>query len=228
LVIIKVDWTALFISGKLALITTLVLVTVSAPLAYILSFSRFTGKSLFEALVNLPLVLPPTVLGFYLLVVMGPKGYVGNLWEWVTHERLVFSFEGIVIASLVYSLPFAILPMKATFSKIDKRLLESAYVLGLSSSSTFFRVVLPNSIGGMIVSAILVFVHTLGEFGVVLMVGGSIPGETKVASIAIYEAVEALRYSDAGMMSLIILIICYIVLISVNLLTGKKNHGAHS
>jgi molybdate transport system permease protein len=223
-----VDWTSLFISGKLALLTTLMLVTASAPLAYFLSFSRFSGKSLVEALVNLPLVLPPTVLGFYLLVVMGPKGYVGSLWEWITHERLVFSFEGIVIASLVYSLPFAILPMKATFSKIDNRLLESAFVLGLSSFSTFFRVVLPNSIGGIIVSAILVFVHTLGEFGVVLMVGGSIPGETKVASIAIYEAVEALRYSDAGMMSLVILIICYIVLILVNLLTGKQGYGTYS
>lgn len=210
------------------MITTLILVTTSAPLAYVLSFARFRGKFLFEALVNLPLVLPPTVLGFYLLVVMGPKGYVGGLWEWITNERLVFSFEGIVIASIVYSLPFAILPMKATFTKIDKRLLESAQVFGLSSTSTFFRVVLPNSIGGMIVSAILVFVHTLGEFGVVLMVGGSIPGETKVASIAIYEAVEALRYSDAGIMSLVILIICYIVLISVNLLSGKRSYGAYS
>ena len=222
------DWVPFYLSGKLALITTILLVTLSAPLAYVLTFSRFTGKSLCEALINLPLVLPPTVLGFYLLIVMGPKGILGRIWEWLTHSPLVFSFAGIVFASLLYSLPFAIQPMKAAFSKIDRRLLENAYVLGLSPSSTFFRVVLPNSIGGMIVSAILVFVHTLGEFGVVLMVGGSIPGETKVASIAIYEAVEALRYSDAGTMSLVILIICYIVLISVNLLTGKQSHGAHS
>ena len=211
----------------MALITTLILVAAGAPLAYILSFVGFRGKSLLEALINLPLVLPPTVLGFYLLVVMGPRGAVGRLWESITQERLVFSFEGIVIASIVYSLPFAILPMKATFSKIDKRLLESAFVLGLSSTSAFFRVVLPNAIGGIITSAILVFVHTLGEFGVILMVGGSIPGETKVASIAIYEAVEALRYNDAGIMSLAILLLCYFVLIFVNFLGEKKDHVAY-
>ena len=221
------DWTALYISGKLALITTLILVAAGAPIAYILSFVGFKGKSLIEALINLPLVLPPTVLGFYLLVVMGPRGAVGRLWESITQERLVFSFEGIVIASIVYSLPFAILPMKATFSKIDKRLLESAFVLGLSSTSAFFRVVLPNAIGGIVTSAILVFVHTLGEFGVILMVGGSIPGETKVASIAIYEAVEALRYNDAGIMSLAILLLCYFVLIFVNFLGEKKSNVAH-
>ncbi len=216
------DWTPLYISGKLALITTLILMILGAPLAYFLTFSRFRGKFLCEALVNLPLVLPPTVLGFYLLTVMGPKGFMGRTWEWITHAPLVFSFSGIVIASIVYSFPFAVLPMKATFTKIDKRLLESAFVLGLSQTSTFFRVVLPNSVGGIVASAILVFVHTLGEFGVILMVGGSIPGKTKVASIAIYEAVEALRYNDAGLMSLTLLITCYTVLILVNLFNEKK------
>ena len=193
-----------------------------APMAYLLTFSRFKGKFLCEALINLPLVLPPTVLGFYLLTVMGPKGFLGRMWEWITHAPLVFSFAGIVIASVVYSFPFAVLPMKATFSKIDKRLLESAFVLGLSETATFFRVVLPNSVGGIVASAIFVFVHTLGEFGVILMVGGSIPGKTKVASIAIYEAVEALRYNDAGLMSLTLLIICYTVLLLVNLFSEKK------
>jgi len=196
-----------------------------APLAYFLTFSRFKGKPLCEAIVNLPVVLPPTVLGFYLLTIMGPKGFLGRMWEWITQTPLVFSFSGIVMASVVYSIPFAVLPMKATFTKIDRRLLESAFVLGLSSTSTFFRVVLPNSVGGIVASAVLVFVHTLGEFGVILMVGGSIPGETKVASIAIYEAVEALRYREAGLMSLTLLVICYAVLIMVNLFSEKKSYG---
>jgi molybdate transport system permease protein len=219
------DWVPFYLSGKLALITTILLVTLSAPLAYVLTFSRFTGKSLCEALVNLPLVLPPTVLGFYLLIVMGPKGILGRFWEWLTHSPLIFSFAGIVFASLLYSLPFAIQPMKAAFTKIDRRLLENAYVLGLSPVSTFFRVVLPNSIVGVAASAILVFVHTLGEFGVILMVGGSIPGKTKVASIAIFEAVEALRYNDAWVMSLTLLPICYVVLLLVNVLSEKKRYG---
>ncbi len=216
----------MYISGKLALMTTLILIVLGAPLGYYLTFSRFRGKYLCEALINLPLVLPPTVLGFYLLTVMGPKGFLGRLWEEITHTPLVFSFSGIVIASIVYSVPFAVLPMKATFIKIDKRLLESAFILGLSPISTFFRVVLPNSVGGIVASAVLVFVHTLGEFGVILMVGGSIPGETKVASIAIYEAVEALRYSEAGLMSLTLLIICYAVLIIVNMLGEEIKYGA--
>jgi len=195
-----------------------------APLAYFLAFSRVKGRYLCEAFVNLPVVLPPTVLGFYLLTVMGPKGFLGRIWEWITHAPLVFTFSGIVIASVVYSFPFAVLPMKAAFVKIDKRLIESAYVLGLSPISAFFRVILPNSVGGIVASGVLVFVHTLGEFGVILMVGGSIPGETKVASIAIYEAVEALRYREAGLISLTLLIICYAVLVVVNLLSEKKDH----
>jgi len=218
------DWIPLYLSGRLALITTLVLMVLGAPLAYFLAFSRVKGRYLCEAFVNLPVVLPPTVLGFYLLTVMGPKGFLGRIWEWITHAPLVFTFSGIVIASVVYSFPFAVLPMKAAFVKIDKRLIESAYVLGLSPISAFFRVILPNSVGGIVASGVLVFVHTLGEFGVILMVGGSIPGETKVASIAIYEAVEALRYREAGLISLTLLIICYAVLVVVNLLSEKKDH----
>jgi len=140
----NMDWIPLYLSGRLALITTVILIILAAPLAYFLAFSRIKGKSLFEALINLPLVLPPTVLGFYLLVAIRPKGVVGRLWEWFTGNTLVFSFSGIVLASLIYSLPFAVLPMKAAFSKMDRRLLESAYVLGLSPVSTFFRVTLPN------------------------------------------------------------------------------------
>ena len=206
--------------------TTIILVIIAAPLAYIFSFSSFRGKSLFEALINLPLVLPPTVLGFYLLVIMGPNGIFGKIWEKILHKTLLFSFSGIVIASLLYSLPFAVLPMKTAFLKMDKRLLESAYVLGVSPVMAFFRIALPNSISGIMASAILVFVHTLGEFGVILMVGGSIPGKTKVVSIAIYEAVEALRYRDAGLMSLTLLPLCYVVLVIVNLLGEKKEYVA--
>ena len=214
-------WVPLWLSGKLALFTTLILMVLTAPLAYIQSRARYPGRSLCEALINMPLVLPPTVLGFYLLLAMGPQGPAGRLWEWLTAHRLVFSFSGILVASLIYSLPFAFQPMKAAFQKIDRRLLESAHVLGLSPFATFFRVVVPNSIAGIAAAAILVFIHTLGEFGVILMVGGSIPGRTKVVSIAIYEAVEALRYRDALLMSLILVPVCYIVLILVNLLSEK-------
>ncbi len=220
------DWFPFYLSAKLALVTTLLLLFVGAPVAYWLSFARFRGKSLVEALVNLPLVLPPTVLGFYLLVVMGPKGWAGRIWELLTGGTLIFSFSGILVASMVYNLPFSIQPLKAAFGKIDYRLIESAYVLGLSRTGAFFRVILPNSLGGLASSAILVFVHTLGEFGVILMVGGSVPGKTKVVSIAIYEAVEALRYHDAAVMSLLLIPVCYGVLLAVNFFGREKKRHA--
>ncbi len=220
------DWFPLYLSAKLAFLTTVFLVIFTAPVSYVFVYFRFPGKSLCEALLNLPLVLPPTVLGFYLLYAMNPNGPIGRVWEWLTGRTLLFSFPGIVIASLIYSLPFAYQPLKAAFIRIDKRLIESAYVLGLSPVSAFFRVVIPNSMNGFAASAILIFIHTLGEFGVILMVGGSIPGRTKVASIAIFEAVEALRYGEALIMSLILMPVCYLVLIMVNLLTERKNDGA--
>ena len=220
------DMTPLWLSLKLAFMTTVVLVIMAAPLTYLLVYIRFAGKSFFEALLTLPMVLPPTVLGFYLLLVMTPQGNIGRFWKAVTGSPLIFTFAGIVVASLVYSLPFAIQPMKAAFEKIDRRLLESAYVLGLSPMATFFRVIIPNTLNGLAASAILVFIHTLGEFGVILMVGGSIPGETKVASIAIYEAVEALRYRDAAMMCLVLVPISYIFLLLINRLTRRQIYGA--
>jgi molybdate transport system permease protein len=219
------DWSAIFLSARLALITTVILVIVAAPLSWLFAYARFPGKSLWEALINLPLVLPPTVLGFYMLYAMNPKGLLGRMWEGLTGGTLVFSFSGIVLASVVYSLPFAYQPLKAAFIKIDRRLIENAYVLGLSPVSTFFRVIIPNSLSGLAASAILVFVHTLGEFGVILMVGGSIPGKTKVVSIAIYEAVEALRYGEAVMMSLILIPFCYAVLLMVNMLNRNQEHA---
>ncbi len=206
----------LYLSAKLALVTTLTLMVLAPPLAYSLVFSRFPGKSLLGALINLPLVLPPTVLGFYLLLLMGPKGMVGRLWEAVVGAPLVFTFAAIVLASLIYNLPFAIQPLKAAFEKIDRRLLETAYVLGLSPRAAFFKVMLPNALSGLAAAAILVFIHTMGEFGVILMVGGSIPGRTKVASIAIYEAVEALNYQEAGLICLALVPLSYVVLLLLN------------
>ena len=219
------DITPLYLSLKLAFYTTVILVITAAPLTYLLVYIRFAGKSFFEALLTLPMVLPPTVLGFYLLLIMTPQGNIGRFWKAVTGSPLIFTFAGIVVASLVYSLPFAIQPMKAAFEKIDRRLLESAYVLGLSPLAAFFKVIIPNALNGLAASAILVFIHTLGEFGVILMVGGSIPGETRVASIAIYEAVEALRYQDAAMMCLILVPISYLFLLAINRLTRRQIYG---
>ena len=213
------DWLPLYLSMKLALLCTAILLVVAAPLAGLLAYSRFRGKSFLEALFNLPMALPPTVLGFYLLIFMGPRGAIGHLWEQWTGSPLVFSFLGIVIASAVYSLPFALMPMKTAFQKIDRRLLESACVLGLTPASAFLRVVIPNSVNGIATSAILVFVHSMGAFGVLLMVGGSIPGETRVASIAIYEAVQSLDYAEAGRMSLILLAISYAFMLVMNRLS---------
>lgn len=213
------DWTSLFLSLKLALATTTVLMILTAPLACLLVYSRLPGRSFLEAFINLPLALPPTVVGFYLLVLMGPDGVLGRIWEGSTGSPLLFTFVGIVLASIVYSIPFALQPMRAAFEKIDRRLIESAQVLGLSAPSIFLRVILPNSLSGLAASAILVFLHTLGAFGVVLMVGGSIPGETRVASIAIYEAVEMLQYGNAALMSLALLPIAYGFLLLVHRLT---------
>jgi molybdate transport system permease protein len=218
------DFLPLYLSIKLAFVSTCVLITIAAPLAYVLAYSRFPGKSLLEALINLPIALPPTVVGFYLLVVMGPKGAIGRLWA-AAGSPLLFTFLGIAVASIIYSFPFAIQPMKAAFEKIDRRLIESAYVLGFSRFATFIKVIIPNSVPGIAASAILVFIHSMGAFGVLLMVGGSIPGETKVASIAIYEAVEALNYREAGLMSLTLVPISYTFLLIINRFNKGKSHG---
>lgn len=215
------DYVSLFVTLKLAIVTTIVLMVVSAPLAYLLAHVEFPGKSFIETLVYLPTALPPTVIGFYLISVMGPKGFIGKGWEMATGNSLLFTFTGITIASVIYSIPFAIQPMKAAFQKIDRRLIENAYVLGLSKYSTFFRVALPNSVSGIVASAVLVFLHTTGAFGVLVMVGGSIPGETRVASIAIYEAVEMMDYHGAAMLSLCFIPLSFIFLLFVNKLNRE-------
>lgn len=210
------DYLALYVTLKLALVTTVFLMVIAAPIAYLLAYYRFPGKSLLEALVYLPMALPPTVIGFYLIIVMSPKGFIGRAWEALTGGSLLFTFLGITIASIIYSIPFAVQPMKAAFSKIDRRLLENAYVLGLSKRAAFFRVILPNSLAGIAAAAVLVFLHSIGAFGVLLMVGGSIPGETKVASIAIYEAVETMNYRAAGLIALSFIPISYAFLLLIN------------
>jgi len=217
------DWTALFLSLKLALVATTILMLLTAPLACLMAYSRLPGKAFLEAFINLPLAMPPTVVGFYLLILMGPEGQLGRFWTGVTGSPLLFTFTGIVIASIIYSIPFALQPMRAAFEKIDVRLIDSSRILGLSPPSIFIRVILPNSLNGIAASAILVFLHTLGAFGVMLMVGGSIPGETRVASIAIYEAVETLQYGSATMMSLALLPICYAFLLVVHRLTRRPS-----
>ena len=213
------DWTALFLSLKLALVATTILMLLTAPLACLLAYSRLPGKAFIEAFINLPLAMPPTVVGFYLLLLMGPEGSLGRIWTGITGSPLLFTFAGIVIASVIYSIPFALQPMRAAFEKVDPRLIDSARVLGLSAPSVFARVILPNSLNGIAASSILVFLHALGAFGVILMVGGSVPGETRVASIAIYEAVETLQYGSAARMSLALLPICYVFLLIVHRLT---------
>ena len=215
------DYLALYVTIKLAVATTLVLVVGAAPIAYFLAYTRFPGKSFVEALIYLPMALPPTVIGFYLIILMGPKGWLGGIWQTLTGGSLLFTFLGITFASIIYSIPFAVQPMKAAFQKIDRRLLENAYILGLSRRQAFARVIIPNSLTGIAAAAVLVFLHSIGAFGVLLMVGGSIPGETKVASIAIYEAVEMMHYSEAGMIALSFIPISFAFLFLINKLNDR-------
>lgn len=220
------DLSPLYLSAQLALISTVILLVLAAPVTYLLVYVPFRGKFLVEALVGLPLVLPPTVIGFYMLTLMGPEGPAGKFWQAITGGPLVFTFTGIVIAAMAHSFPYAVQPLKAAFEKIDKRMLETSYVLGCSRTAAFFRVVLPNTVGGIVAAGILAFAHTMGEFGVILMVGGSIPGKTRVASIAIYEHVEALQYREAWVLSGILLVVSYCILIMVNYLNRSVRHGA--
>ena len=207
-----IDWEAVWLSVRLAGATTVVLVVLGMPIAYWLARTRRPWRPLVEAVVALPLVLPPTVLGFYLLVAMGPDGPLGALWAGATGGRLPFSFEGLLVASVVYSLPFAVQPFSVAFAAVDRSLLEVSWTLGRSGLATFLRVVVPLSAGGILTGMVLTFAHTLGEFGVVLMVGGSIPGETRTVSIAIYDRVQALDYAGAAATALPLLLASFAVL----------------
>ncbi len=207
------DVDALRLSFTLAALTTAALLVIGLPVAAWLATSRWRWKPLVEAVVGLPLVLPPTVLGFYLLVAMGPMSPFGRAWISTFGRPLAFSFEGLLIASIVYSLPFAVQPFAAALSAVDPRLVEASHTLGVSRPATFFRVSLPIAAPGVVAGAVLTFAHTLGEFGVVLMVGGNIRGETRTLSIAIFDAVEQLDYATASRTALFLLALSFAVLV---------------
>lgn len=215
-----IDWQAVWLSVRLAATTTAVLLVVGMPIAYWIARSRRPWRPLVEAVVALPLVLPPTVLGFYLLVAMGPNGPLGALWAGATGGRLAFSFEGLLVASVIYSLPFAVQPFSVAFAAVDRSLLETSWTLGRSGPATFLRIVVPLSAGGILTGMVLTFAHTLGEFGVVLMVGGNIPGETRTVSIAIYDRVQALDYAGAAATALPLLVVSFAVLAVTYALRG--------
>jgi molybdate transport system permease protein len=209
-----VDWTAIWLSVRLATATTLVLLAIGIPLAYWIVFSPRRWKFLVEAIVALPLVLPPTVLGFYVLIAIGPLSPVGRAYGRLAGHGLPFTFEGLLIASVLYSLPFAVQPFSAEFASVDRRLLEASWSLGVSRLDTFRRVVLPLSVRGLVTGIVLSFAHTLGEFGVVLMVGGNLPGVTRTVSISIYDAVQSLDYQAASRTSLLLLVVSFVILAS--------------
>ena len=205
----------LLLSIRLATITTLVLLIIATPLAWWLAHTPARWKPAILATVALPIVLPPTVIGFYLLIVLGPFGEVGKWWVEVKGDALTFSFTGLVIASCIYSLPFAVQPLHVAFQSLGRRDVEAARTLGASPLDAFFSVAAPLCAHGFLNAIVLSFAHTLGEFGVVLMVGGNIPGETRVISIAIYDHVESLNYAAAHQMSALLLVFAFVVLVSM-------------
>jgi molybdate transport system permease protein len=206
------DWQAFWLTIRLAVLVATVLVVLGMPLAYWIAYSRRRWRFLVEAVVALPIVLPPTVLGFYVLVVLGSHSPLGRWWQAMTGHTLAFTFEGLVIGSIIYSLPFAVQPFAASFILVDPRLIAASATLGASRLRTFLRVILPLSVPGLVTGVALSFAHTMGEFGVVLMVGGNIPGVTKTVSIDIYDKVQALDYAGANQTALVLLVISFAVL----------------
>jgi molybdate transport system permease protein len=209
------DWQAIWLTVRLAAIVSAILLVVSLPLAHWLTFSRRRWTFLIESVVSLPLVLPPTVLGFYLLMSMGSRSPIGRAWTSWTGHSLAFTFEGLVVASILYSMPFAVQPIAAAFAQVDPALREASATLGASSLRTFLRITLPLSIEGVIAGLVLSFAHTVGEFGVVLMVGGNLPGITRTVSIAIYDEVQALQYREATLTAFVMLVFAFAVLAAV-------------
>ena len=211
----------LWLSAQLALVTMVLLIIIGAPLAWWLSQTKSRWKPVAQAIVAMPIVLPPTVLGFYLLILLGPQGAIGSWWVELTGSALTFSFAGLVIASCIYSLPFAVQPMQNAFESVSRQTLEFAWTQGASKPDAFFSVAVPLSLRGFITAAVLSFAHTLGEFGVVLMVGGNIPGETRVISIAIYDEVEMLNYGVAHQMSALLIAFAFVVLLAMYLINRR-------
>jgi molybdate transport system permease protein len=215
------DWPAIVLSLKLAAIVSAALLAIGVPIAYWLTFSRWRWKFLVEAVLALPLVLPPTVLGFYVLVAIGSRSPIGRAWMDLTGHGLAFTFEALVIASILYSLPFAVQPMAAAFSLVDPTLVDASSILGASRFRTFTRIILPLSASGVVTGAVLSFAHTVGEFGVVLMVGGNLAGITRTVSISIYDDVQAFDYASANATALLMLAFSFVTLAVVYGVTRK-------
>lgn len=209
------DWQALILTLKLDVVVCSLLLLIGIPLAYWLTFWQWRWKFLVEAVVALPLVLPPTVLGFYILLAMGPRSPLGKVYGWVWGRGLPFTFEGLIVASAIYSLPFMVQPISAAFRAVDPKLSFASAVLGASRIRSFLKVVLPLSASGVLTGLVLTFAHTLGEFGVVLMVGGNIPGATRTVSISIYDNVQALEFNAAGQTSIVLVVISFVILSAV-------------
>lgn len=220
----SLELTPFVLSFKLAGLTTLILFILCLPFAWWLSQTSSKSKPIFEAITALPLVLPPSVLGFYILVILSHNSPVGAFFDEYFGIKLVFNFSGLVIASCFYSLPFMVQPLQSGFASINKNMLEASYIAGKSKTQTVLRVALPNMKPAVMTAIIVSFAHTVGEFGVVLMLGGSIPGETKVASVAIYEMVEIMDYTSAHIYSAIMVIISFLVLLSVYIFNHKNNN----
>jgi molybdate transport system permease protein len=215
------DWQAFSLTIRLALLVAAALVVIGLPVAYWITYSRWRWKFLAEAVVALPIVLPPTVLGFYVLVALGSRSPLGRWWQALTGHTLAFTFEGLVIGSIIYSLPFAVQPFAASFAAVDRKLIAASSTLGASRLQTFFRVILPLSVSGLVTGIALSFAHTMGEFGVVLMVGGNIPGVTRTVSIDIYDQVQAFNYAAANQTALVLLAISFVVLSGVYALNRR-------
>lgn len=217
-----IDWTPFYISIKLSCVATFVLFFIAMPLAYFFAYRNFRFKAIFEAFFSLPLVLPPSVLGFYLLIFLSPYSFLGSFLDKNFDIRLVFNFTGLVIASIIYSFPFMFSPLLSGFKSVSRNLINASFSLGKGEIKTLFYVILPVMRPALMSAIIISFAHTMGEFGVVLMIGGSLGGETKVASIAIYDSVELLEYSKAHIYSAIMLLISFLVLFLVNFFNYKK------
>ncbi len=216
-----IDLAPLWLTAKLALITTLILLVVSVPLSYWLAYSKFKLKSVVEAVVSLPLVLPPSVLGFYLLVAFSPQNAFGEFLNQYFNIQLVFTFEGLIIASVLYSLPFMVHPIQAGLKNLPISLKEASFTLGKSKFTTLVKILLPNIKTSILTGIVLTFAHTVGEFGVVLMIGGSIPEETRVASIAVYDEVQAMNYDAANLYAGILFVFTFSVLLGVYLINNS-------
>jgi molybdate transport system permease protein len=219
--IMLIDWQAFWLTIELAVMVSAVLLVLGLPVAYWIAFSRRRWKFLVESVVALPIVLPPTVLGFYLLVALGPRSPLGRLWIALTGHTLAFTFGGLAIGSILYSLPFAVQPFAASFAGVDRKLIAASATLGASPFRTFFRVIAPLSIPGLITGSALSFAHTMGEFGVVLLVGGNIPGVTRTVSIDIFDRVQASDYAGANATALLLLAFSFVVLALVYALNRK-------